>query len=101
MMSRQVVFTKSATDSLKLVGETFPWTKQSMFRSGGRRVLHVHCQPALRLFPTCLCAFMHVDPRLSAVVVAFGMPIQARCHHAHTGTCVSTTTVCWESVSMH
>ncbi|GFR48351.1 hypothetical protein Agub_g10238 [Astrephomene gubernaculifera] len=28
----QVVFTKSATDGLKLVGETFPWTEGSMFR---------------------------------------------------------------------
>ncbi|GIL62185.1 hypothetical protein Vafri_16451 [Volvox africanus] len=28
----QVVFTKSATDALKLVGETFPWSEGSMFR---------------------------------------------------------------------
>ncbi|KXZ42547.1 hypothetical protein GPECTOR_136g630 [Gonium pectorale] len=28
----QVVFTKSATDGLKLVGETFPWSEGSMFR---------------------------------------------------------------------
>ena len=34
MSDYQVVFTKSATDSLKLVGETFPWTKKSMFRYG-------------------------------------------------------------------
>ena len=30
----QVVFTKSATDALKTVGETFPWTQGSMFRWG-------------------------------------------------------------------
>lgn len=29
-----VVFTPSATGSLKLVGETFPWTKYSQFRQG-------------------------------------------------------------------
>ena len=28
----QVVFTKSATGALKLVGETFPWGKDSTFR---------------------------------------------------------------------
>ncbi|EFJ44557.1 hypothetical protein VOLCADRAFT_64703 [Volvox carteri f. nagariensis] len=28
----QVVFTKSATDALKIVGETFPWSEGSMFR---------------------------------------------------------------------
>eukprot|EP00198_Chlamydomonas_reinhardtii_P005516 XP_001694852.1 predicted protein [Chlamydomonas reinhardtii] len=28
----KVVFTKSATDGLKLVGETFPWSQGSMFR---------------------------------------------------------------------
>ena len=28
----QVVFTKSATGALKLVGETFPWGKDSAFR---------------------------------------------------------------------
>ena len=27
-----MVFTRSATDSLKLVGETFPWSKSSEFR---------------------------------------------------------------------
>lgn len=27
-----MVFTKSATDGLKLVGETFPWSQGSMFR---------------------------------------------------------------------
>lgn len=28
----QVVFTKSATDGLKSTGETFPWSKGSVFR---------------------------------------------------------------------
>lgn len=31
----QVVFTRSATGALKMVGETFPWSEGSMFRWGG------------------------------------------------------------------
>jgi hypothetical protein len=32
----QLVFTRSATGALKMVGETFPWSRGSLFRS-------VHC----------------------------------------------------------